>query len=152
MYKKHGIYSRPGWNSCSALLGSGGSPSTYPLMTLPVWSLSMVPSFMSITRTSQEEFASTEFGTTKFHKHTKNMASFPVRGGIHATLSLVAGACLPPTPLGHSLCGAYQWSQVSHRSPARRGRSLRTKDFGSTKLYTVFVRIEARVSISFQRV
>ena len=63
------------------------------------------------------------------------MASFPVQGGIRAALSSVVGACLPPTPLGHSLCGAYQWSQVLRRSPARHGRSLQTKDFGSTKLY-----------------
>ena len=31
-------------------------------------------------------------------KHMKNMAFFPIWGGIHAALSLVAGACLPSPP------------------------------------------------------
>ena len=75
------------------------------------------------------------FGTTKFLKCRKNMASFPVRSGICAVLSSVVGACLLSTPLGHSLCGAYQWSQGLRRSPTCHRRSLRTKDFGSTKLY-----------------
>ena len=61
MYEKYGFFSRPGWNSSSALLGSGGSPSAYPLMTLAVWCLSMVQSFTSIAHTLSDMFANKGF-------------------------------------------------------------------------------------------
>ena len=75
-------------------------------------------------------------------KRTKNMASFPVWGGIRAALSSVAEARLSLIPLCHSLFSACQWSQGSCRSPAHRGGSLRTQNFGTTK-FRPFVRVEA---------
>ena len=55
--QKHGVIFRQGGKSCGALHGRGDSPSVYPLMTLPVWCLVIIPSFTSIACTLREEFS-----------------------------------------------------------------------------------------------
>ena len=54
-------YSRPGWNLCGALLGSGGLPFAYPLYDIPCSVPVNGPKFCVDRHTSQEEFANEGF-------------------------------------------------------------------------------------------
>ena len=56
-HEKHGVHFRMSGNSCGALLEGNESFSAYPLMTLPVRSAVIRPSFASIADTLREEFA-----------------------------------------------------------------------------------------------
>ena len=57
--QKHGVFFHQGGKlPCGALCGHGDSPSIYPLMTVPVRRLVIIPSFTSIACTLRKEFAS----------------------------------------------------------------------------------------------